>query len=147
MKTLSKIRASEVMFKLAGYTLAFTAVFLIFRATFPEKKPHPPLSIFIPLFKGQNPFPELGIHFSPFKKWLPPDPRITFIGDQPSHQTSAVFFTAQAFFAPTTLTLSGDRAAVVYCSNSSIAQERMQKENYALVSILGDGKAVGVKKS
>jgi len=102
------------------------------------------------LFAGKDPFISSGAPFAAFKPFLPPHEKVSFIMDYPfSPYVRHIdrLYNAQSFLAPTVLTYEPDqRAAIVYCSNTSIAEQRLEETGYRILIPLGDGKGVAVKK-
>jgi hypothetical protein len=96
-------------------------------------------------FRAQDP----GIFFSAFAPFLPARGRISFITDlpyAPRDPATELIQRAQGRLAPLILNPEPvERMALVFCSNSSIAEARMKAASYRPVRILGDGKIIAVK--
>ncbi len=120
---------------------------------------HPPVSkppvtsaplIIQKLLEGKDPFIPSGEIFSAFKPFLPPHEKVTFIMDYPFSPYGRgidQLYEAQSHLAPTILSHDPDqRAAIVFCSNTSIAEKRLEESGYRILAPLGDGKGVAIKK-
>jgi len=132
-------------------TAAFygAVLLLILRAPNPEIKPVPP-PLYLGLISGsQRGFLEFGHQFSGFKKYFKEDEPVTFLMDTPFDPYARgieKYFTAQSFFIPLILNPEPkEKSAIIYCSDHTIADRRLQETGYRLVAVEGDGKGVAVK--
>ncbi|HCM42924.1 MAG TPA: hypothetical protein PLY88_03500 [Candidatus Omnitrophota bacterium] len=115
---------------------------------------HVPALLPIPIIRkllltGQNPFPEIGSEYKAFKPFLPQNEKVSYIGIRPSDDYAAYLqklFKAQSALVPMVLTGSGERAAIIDCPNSKIADARMNEEGYNLLIPLADGKGIAIKR-
>lgn len=102
------------------------------------------------LLAGKSPFLPFGSEFEAFKPHLPPNERVSFIMDfpfTPYVRDIDRFYTAQSYFTPIVLSHEPDqRAAIVYCSSTAIAQKRLEETGYQILLPLAEGKGIAVKK-
>ena len=102
------------------------------------------------LWTGHSPIKPFGSEFSAFKPFLPPHEKVSFIMDfpfTPYVRNIDQFYSAQAFLTPSLLSHEPDqRAAIIYCSSTPIAEMRMQQTGYRILLPLAEGKGIAVKK-
>lgn len=91
-----------------------------------------------------------GSEFSAFRPFLPPHEKVSFIMDfpfTPYVRNIDQFYSAQAYLTPTLLSHEPDqRAAIIYCSSSPIAEMRMEQAGYRILLPLAEGKGIAIKK-
>ena len=97
------------------------------------------------IFRAQDP----GIAFSPFTPLLPLEKEIGFITDRPyapRDPSIEKLQIAQGWVAPRILNPApGEKTAIVFCSNSALAEMRLRVTRYRIVKDLGDGKGIAEK--
>jgi len=90
-----------------------------------------------------------GNKFSAFKKYFISNTPVTFLMDTPFTPYAPGiehYYTAQSYFVPMILNPEPDeKIALIYCSNHTIADLRLQQTGYRLAAVEGDGKGIGVK--
>lgn len=104
------------------------------------------------ILKGSNKgVPVLGEEFDPFRPYVSPGETYSFIMDLPFNGYGNItkqIYTAQSRLAPVLLNPApGEKNALVYCSNTAVAMQRLEESGYTLVRPLADGKGLAVKKS
>ena len=134
---------------LSGFLFYFLITLLILFAKNPIPSPFQQ-QLYQGLLAGKDPFARVGSNFSIFKPFLPPHDKVSFIMDFPfTPYVNAIdqFYAAQAYLTPTLLSHEPDqRAAIIYCSTTQIAEMRMQETGYRLLLPLAEGKGIAVKK-
>ncbi len=122
---------------------------LILRSKTPEVRPVPQALIQGLLSGSHRGYIEFGNEFSGFKKYFSEKIPATFLMDFPFNPyapTIAQYYTAQSYFVPMILNPEPEeKVAIVYCTNHSIADQRMQQTGYRLAAVEGDGKGIAVK--
>ena len=97
-------------------------------------------------FQAQNP----DFAFTPFEPWLPIKGRFSFITDVPygpKNSATELLQAAQGSLVPRVLNAQPvEDRAIIFCSNSLIADLRMRETGYQLIKSLGDGKGIAEKK-
>ena len=135
--------------------LVISTIFFLFIVLLVLRSKHPPVQSPHPLLlqellKGSDRgYIPLGHEFSKFKNILPEAGTFSFIFDYPfgAYAPNVEWlYTAQNQLAPLILNPQPvEPAALVYCTNSSIADKRMRETGYRLAAVIGDGKAIAVK--
>ncbi len=117
------------------------------------KTPAPPAfqkSLYEALLAGKDPFNPVGSQFAVFKALLPPHEKVGFIMDFPfSPYLTKIeqLYSAQSYLTPQILTYeTTPRSAIVYCTNTSIAQYRLAQTGYRILLPVAEGKGIAVKK-
>ncbi len=124
-------------------------VFLIF---FLKAPPIPNISrvILNELLSGNSPYNLVGFQFSAFKPLLPPREKVSFIMDfpfSPYVKNIDQLYAAQSYLTPTILSPFPDqRAAIFYCSTTTIAEARMRETGYRILLPVAEGKGIAVKR-
>lgn len=130
-------------------------IWIVFNAQF-ALPPKPPASLFLKFLQGQYPAHPPGFEFAPFKPLLPRDQPISMIMDYPYDVSLAppgeypklqnTFNAALSYLAPLNLSYrSGAKAAIIFCSNSEIADRRLRETGYRLLRPLAPGKGIALK--
>jgi len=95
-------------------------------------------------------FPEPGAQFSVFKPYLPGQGALSFLMDAPYRPYSSAseqLYMAQSYLAPLLLNANPvENVALVYCSQGTVAHQRLSDMGYQLKLALADGKGVAEKK-
>ncbi len=95
--------------------------------------------------------PKLGSEFDLFRPYLSAEETYSFIMDFPFNGYGNItkqIYTAQSALAPVLLNPKPvEKNALVYCTNSAVALQRLAETGYTLVRPLADGKGLAVKKS
>lgn len=137
--------------KIASWVSALfylTVTFLIFFNPLPTSWQTPEkLRSF--LFSGKNPPVAFDSEFAVFKPFLPPNEKVSILMDtpfSPYDETSRILYTAQSFLTPTVVAAGlSQRAALIYCSDSRLAEKRLKETGYRLALPLSNGKGIAVK--
>jgi len=89
-----------------------------------------------------------GSQFQAFKESLPKKGTFSFLMDRafdPYDTMIESLYAAQAYLAPLLINPKPDeKIAIVYCSNQTIAEERMKQEGYQPIS-MNNGKGLAIK--
>jgi hypothetical protein len=103
------------------------------------------------LFSGHSAiFKAPGFEFDSFKPSLPKTGKVSFIMDipyDPHDPRMETFCAAQAHLAPLVLTpFPSEHIAIIYCSNTAMAMQRIHETNYRIIQGPSSGKAIAVKQ-
>ncbi len=151
MPIQEKTKAVLTAIRPVVYILFFALVLKTIFTDPPAVLPPVPGRLLTAYLSGQsNSFIPTGAEFSMFKGSLPPKGPVTFLGDVPFNPYSPdidQLYKAQSFFTPLLLNPAPvERVAIVYCSQASHADLRMQETGYRLIKALHNGKGMAVKK-
>jgi len=135
--------------RLSGLFALLVTLYLIIAAPPPEiMKRHP--FLFNLFTGGSEGFPLPGSQFEDFKKFIPKNAVVSLILDKGidgDRDTELSYYDIQNYLCPTILNRKPvEKSAIVYCSNRTIADRRLNDAGYGWFLMLGDGKGVAVKK-
>jgi hypothetical protein len=125
---------------------------VVFSIFFLKPPAIPPVSkvILNELLSGNSPFNPVGFQFSAFKPLLPPHEKVSFIMDfpfSPYVKNIDQLYAAQSYLTPIVLSPFPDqRAAIIYCSTTAVAEARMKETGYRILLPIAEGKGIAVKR-